>query len=103
MVDLNSRMEKPMSLIRFRPNIVLQGGKPFDEDNWAAITIGEAGKFWLLTRSPRYFPRLLLLNCSDVNFLMSMWRRERKIKIFRIRHWYASPYSRTYLRANIVE
>jgi len=42
-----------MSIIRFRPNIVLRGGKPFDEDSWAEITIGEAGKFWLLTRSPR--------------------------------------------------
>ena len=53
MADLNSRMEKPLSVIRFRPNIVLQGGQPFDEDNWAEITIGDAGKFWLLTRSPR--------------------------------------------------
>ena len=53
MEDLNSRMEAPMSIVRFRPNIVLRGGKPFDEDNWAEITIGEAGKFWLVTRSPR--------------------------------------------------
>ena len=55
MDDLNSRMEVPMSIIRFRPNVVLCGGKPFDEDKWAEITIGDAGKFWLLTRSPRYF------------------------------------------------
>ena len=54
MEDLNSRMEKPLSIIRFRPNIVLKGGKPFDEDNWAEIRIGDAGKFWLLARSPRY-------------------------------------------------
>jgi len=52
MVDLNSRMEKLLPVVRFRPNIVLRGGKPFDEDTWAEITIGEAGKFWLLTRSP---------------------------------------------------
>lgn len=55
MIDLNSRMDKPMSVIRFRPNIVFKGGKPFDEDNWAEITIGDAGKFWLLARSPRLF------------------------------------------------
>jgi uncharacterized protein len=53
MEDLNSRMEKPMSVIRFRPNLVLRGGVPYEEDNWAEITIGTAGKFWLLSRSPR--------------------------------------------------
>lgn len=58
MEDLNSRMENAISIIRFRPNIVLQGGKSFDEDNWAEITIGEAGKFWLLTRSPRYVHKI---------------------------------------------
>jgi uncharacterized protein len=70
MDDLNSRMEAPMSIIRFRPNIVLRGGKPFDEDNWAEITIGDAGKFWLLTRSPRYFhlPRVAdLARCQLPN------------------------------------
>ena len=103
MVDLNSRMEKSMSVIRFRPNIVLHGGKPFDEDNWAEITIGEAGKFWLLTRSPRQFPRLRLLNCLDVNFLMSMSRLELKIKIFLTKHWYIPLQSWTHLRANIAE
>ena len=53
MEDLNSRMEKPLSIIRFRPNIVVKGGKPFDEDSWAEINIGDAGTFWLLSRSPR--------------------------------------------------
>jgi uncharacterized protein len=53
MEDLNSRMEKPLPIIRFRPNIVLKGGKPFDEDHWAEVTIGDAGTFWLLSRSPR--------------------------------------------------
>jgi len=40
-------------VIRFRPNIVFKGGKPFEEDNWAEVTIGHAGKFWVLSRSPR--------------------------------------------------
>ena len=53
MEDLNSRMEMPLSIIRFRPNIVVKGGKAFDEDHWAEITIGEGGKFWLYSRSPR--------------------------------------------------
>jgi len=53
MEDLNSRMDSPMSIIRFRPNIVLKGAKPFEEDSWAEVEIGSAGKFWLLSRSPR--------------------------------------------------
>jgi uncharacterized protein YcbX len=56
MEDLNSRMDVPMSVIRFRPNIVVRTeSAPFDEDLWAEIEIGQAGKFWLLSRSPRLF------------------------------------------------
>jgi uncharacterized protein len=54
MQDLNSRMEIPLPVIRFRPNIVLKGDDPFCEDFWAELEIGEAGKFWLVSRSPRY-------------------------------------------------
>jgi uncharacterized protein YcbX len=30
--DLNSRLDEPLPMNRFRPNIVFTGGKPFDED-----------------------------------------------------------------------
>lgn len=30
--DLNSRLEKPLPMNRFRPNIVFTGGQPYDED-----------------------------------------------------------------------
>jgi len=30
--DLNKRLESPLSMDRFRPNIVFTGGKPFEED-----------------------------------------------------------------------
>ena len=53
MEDLNGRMEEPMSIIRFRPNIVVKGGRAFEEDQWAEVEMGQAGKFWLLSRSPR--------------------------------------------------
>ena len=76
-----------MSIIRFRPNIVLRGGKPFDEDNWAEITIGDAGKFWLLTRSPRYFPLLRVGDVVDVRFQMLMSKLEQRTKISPTKHW----------------
>jgi uncharacterized protein YcbX len=39
--DLNSRMEEPISIRRFRPNIVFSGGSPFQEDEIEGFTINE--------------------------------------------------------------
>jgi len=38
--DLNSRLEKPLPMNRFRTNFVFTGGKPFEEDNWKKFKIG---------------------------------------------------------------
>lgn len=38
--DLNSRLETPLPMNRFRPNIVVKGGEPFAEDTWNKIRIG---------------------------------------------------------------
>ncbi len=38
--DLNSRMEIPISMSRFRSNFVFSGGEPYDEDNWDTFNIG---------------------------------------------------------------
>ncbi len=40
--DLNSRLETPLPMNRFRPNVVVAGTKPFTEDKWAKLQIGEA-------------------------------------------------------------
>lgn len=39
--DLNSRLEKPLPMNRFRPNIVVKGCDPFAEDTWNQIQIGD--------------------------------------------------------------
>lgn len=38
--DLNSRLERPVPMDRFRPNFVFRGGVPFEEDTWVDFTIG---------------------------------------------------------------
>ena len=38
--DLNARLETPVPMIRFRPNLVVQGCAPFAEDDWKRIRIG---------------------------------------------------------------
>ncbi|MGK0291604.1 MAG: hypothetical protein ACI86H_003073, partial [bacterium] len=38
--DLNSRLEEPVTMERFRPNIVVQGCNAFEEDFWKEVQIG---------------------------------------------------------------
>lgn len=40
--DLNSRLDEPVPMNRFRPNLVIAGGQPFQEDEWERISIGSA-------------------------------------------------------------
>ncbi|GAC1313060.1 MAG: MOSC domain-containing protein [Chloroflexota bacterium] len=40
--DLNSRLDQPLPMNRFRPNIVVRGwGSPYGEDTWSDIAIGD--------------------------------------------------------------
>jgi uncharacterized protein YcbX len=38
---LNARLAEPLPMNRFRPNIVIEGVRPFAEDEWKAIRIGD--------------------------------------------------------------
>ena len=38
--DLNTRTPAPASMRRFRPNFVVSGGTPYEEDGWRRIRIG---------------------------------------------------------------
>lgn len=40
LADLNSRLETPIEMLRFRPNLVVRGCEPFAEDRWRRIRIG---------------------------------------------------------------
>ena len=39
--DLNNRLETPVPMNRFRPNLVVEGCEPFAEDGWKRIRVGE--------------------------------------------------------------
>jgi uncharacterized protein len=39
--DLNSRLETPIPMDRFRPNVVVKGCEPFAEDGWNRIRAGD--------------------------------------------------------------
>lgn len=38
--ELNSRLQEPIEMRRFRPNLVVTGSAPFAEDDWSEIRIG---------------------------------------------------------------
>lgn len=41
LAELNRHLDTPVEMARFRPNIVIEGVDAFDEDQWAAVRIGE--------------------------------------------------------------
>jgi uncharacterized protein len=41
LADLNSRLTTPLPMNRFRPNFVVTGSAPFEEDQWKDIRIGQ--------------------------------------------------------------
>jgi len=41
LADLNTRLSESVSMRRFRPNLVVGGCGPYEEDDWRSISIGE--------------------------------------------------------------
>jgi uncharacterized protein YcbX len=52
LTDLNARLETPVTMNHFRPNIVLSGCEAFEEDTWTRFRIGEC-EFELAQQCPR--------------------------------------------------
>jgi uncharacterized protein YcbX len=42
LADLNSRLENPVPMDRFRPNLVISGTEAWAEDSWESVSVGEA-------------------------------------------------------------
>ncbi|MCQ4347914.1 MOSC domain-containing protein [Pseudomonas stutzeri] len=38
--DLAARVGRPLEMLRFRPNLVIEGGDPYAEDGWGRLRIG---------------------------------------------------------------
>lgn len=41
LIDLNERLDHAVTMARFRPNIVISGASPFEEDEWNTVRFGE--------------------------------------------------------------
>lgn len=39
--DLNARLDEPLPMNRFRPNLVVEGAEPYAEDGWQRVSIGD--------------------------------------------------------------
>ena len=52
LADLNSKLENPIPMNRFRPNLVVKNSEAFAEDTWKSIKIGET-IFYIVKPSER--------------------------------------------------
>jgi len=41
LADLNSRLDEPVPMNRFRPNLVVSGSQPYEEDGWKNFSVGK--------------------------------------------------------------
>lgn len=41
LAELNGRLPAPVPMTRFRPNFIIEGSDPFEEDSWKDLQIGE--------------------------------------------------------------
>lgn len=84
---LNEKLDAPVPALQFRPNILVSTQKPFEEDNWEWIKIGEKAVIRNVkpcTRSE--VEQYYYLNCSIVesNDQESTFKRELMLRMSRL-------------------
>lgn len=42
LADLNARLDRPVTMAHFRPNLVVAAERPFEEDDWDSVEVGDA-------------------------------------------------------------
>lgn len=62
--DLNSKLETKITDNRYRPNILISGTKPYEEESWKSITIGNC-EFEVIMPAERC--SLITINPSSLN------------------------------------
>lgn len=61
--ELNEKLEKPVTSLQFRPNIVVTGTDPFVEDKWEWIKIGEN----VVIRNVKPCPRFVVQSALSID------------------------------------
>jgi uncharacterized protein YcbX len=59
--DLNDQLRDPISMEHFRPNLVIEHTKAWDEDNWKKLRIGE-----VILRIPKPCARCKVINIDPI-------------------------------------
>ena len=85
LADLNARLPSPVPMNRFRPNIVVEGARPYEEDSWTKVRIGDIN-----FESPKLCDRCVIVNTDqssgrrDVEPLKTLasYRRGEKNKVY---------------------
>ena len=81
--DLNGRLEQPVPMLRFRPNLVIDGCHAFAEDDWRRIRIGElefrVAKPCSRCIIPTIDPATGLRGQEPLRTLMGYRKRENKV------------------------
>jgi len=83
LAELNHRLPSPIPMDRFRPNIVVSGSTPFEEDSWRSISLGD-----VVFRVAKPCSRCVVVNVDQrtgergtepLNTLATFRRRDNKI------------------------
>jgi uncharacterized protein YcbX len=81
--DLNRRLASPVPMLRFRPNLVVTGTAPYEEDRWRRIRIGDltlrVAKPCSRCVIPTIDPATAERAAEPLRTLMSYRRRDNKV------------------------